>query len=122
MRLAQPERRANVQRAADAREEEFGGSVDRIEGEGSEAQVSFSVLDEGPGLTEAECAVATRRFWRASHASPGSGLGLAIASGIATHYGGRLALAPRTPRGLCASIELPAAAPEASAAESGSGV
>lgn len=72
-----------------------------------EAMVSFSVLDEGPGLTEAECAIATSRFWRASHASPGSGLGLAIASGIATHYGGRLALTPRTPHGLCASIELP---------------
>jgi two-component system, OmpR family, sensor histidine kinase QseC len=85
--------------------------------EGREAQVSFSVLDEGPGLTEAECAIATQRFWRASHASPGSGLGLAITSGIATHYGGRLALTPRTPRGLCASIELPLPAAVASAGD-----
>jgi two-component system, OmpR family, sensor histidine kinase QseC len=77
--------------------------------EGREAQVRFSVLDEGPGMTEAECAIAPRRFWRASHASPGSGLGLAITSGIATHYGGGLSLAPRTPRGLCASIALPVA-------------
>lgn len=83
----------------------------RIEAE--ERQVSFSVLDEGPGLTEAECALATQRFWRASHASPGSGLGLAITSGIATHHGGRLALRPRHPRGLCASIELPVALPPA---------
>jgi len=79
--------------------------------EARDAEMSFSVVDEGPGLTEAECALATRRFWRASHASSGSGLGLAITSGIATHYGGRLALHPRQPRGLCASIELPVAFP-----------
>ena len=90
--------------------------------EGREAQVGFSVLDEGPGLTEAECAVAARRFWRANHGSPGSGLGLAITSGIATHYGGRLALVPRQPRGLCASIDLPVAAAVGSSAEEPSGV
>lgn len=80
--------------------------------EGGEAEVSFSVLDGGPGLTEAECAVATQRFWRASHGSPGSGLGLAITSGIASHYGGRLVLRPRQPRGLRASIDLPVAPAE----------
>lgn len=85
--------------------------------DGGEAQVSFSVLDEGPGLTEPECALATQRFWRATHGSLGSGLGLAITSGIATHYGGRLALSPREPRGLCASIDLPVAAAEESLAE-----
>lgn len=90
--------------------------------EGREDQVSFSVLDEGPGLTQDECALATRRFWRASHAAPGSGLGLAITSGIAAHYGGRLVLSPRQPRGLCASIELPVTPAVRSPAEQPSGV
>lgn len=90
--------------------------------EAREAEVSFSVLDEGPGLTAAECGLATRRFWRASHGSPGSGLGLAITSGIATHYGGRVALSPRQPRGLCASIDLPVATAVGSPAQPSSGV
>jgi two-component system, OmpR family, sensor histidine kinase QseC len=78
----------------------------------SDAQrVLFSVLDEGPGLTEAQCALATRRFWRAGPHGSGSGLGLSITAGIVAHHGGQLTLAPRTPHGLCASISLPVASP-----------
>lgn len=71
-------------------------------------QVRFTVLDDGPGLSREECALATRRFWRASKNGPGSGLGLAITGAIAQRHGGSLRLAPREPRGLCAELVLPA--------------
>lgn len=69
--------------------------------------VIVSVLDEGPGLSEAECVLATRRFWRASRSTPGSGLGLSITSTIAEHHGGSLRLSPREPKGLRAELTLP---------------
>jgi two-component system, OmpR family, sensor histidine kinase QseC len=71
--------------------------------------VSISVLDEGPGLTPAQCALAPRRFWRASPVGTGSGLGLAITASIVGRHGGALALAPRSPHGLRATITVPAA-------------
>lgn len=78
----------------------------RLEAAGS--QVRFTVLDEGPGMSEADCALATRRFWRRPNGGPGSGLGLAIVSSIAGRYGGALTLAPRDGGGLCARLALPA--------------
>lgn len=78
----------------------------RIEPQG-EAAVRFQVLDEGPGLSEAECAAATRRFWRRSKTAQGSGLGLAIVEAIAQRHGGSLRLAPRPQGGLCAQLTLP---------------
>ena len=76
-----------------------------------DSAVQFRVLDEGPGLSEAECAIAPRRFWRASQGAEGSGLGLSITASIAAHYGGQLALSPRQPRGLCARLSVPTLAP-----------
>ena len=67
----------------------------------------FSVLDEGPGLTEVECAQAVERFWRRSAGAQGSGLGLSIASAIAESYGGRLRLRSRGKEGLEAELILP---------------
>lgn len=72
-----------------------------------ENEVVISVLDEGPGLSEAECVLATRRFWRAARSTPGSGLGLSITSTIAEHYRGSLRLNPRKPHGLEALLRFP---------------
>lgn len=69
--------------------------------------VAFCVCDEGPGLSEADCALATQRFWRRSAASQGSGLGLSIVSEIASRYAGSLQLRPRNPVGLEACLIFP---------------
>ena len=59
--------------------------------------VRVSVRDHGPGLSLADRARATDRFWRAPDAPPGgTGLGLAIVVG-ARHRVGRVARA-RGPR------------------------
>ena len=58
------------------------------------AHIEFSVLDQGPGLSEQDCALATQRFWRKQHQAHGSGLGLAIVQRIAQSGGGVLQLMP----------------------------
>ena len=79
-------------------------------GGGSDGHVKFEVLDRGPGLSEEDCVMATRRFWRRSKAAGGSGLGLAIVEAIAQRHGGSIRLAPRAEGGLQAQLELPAVA------------
>lgn len=81
-----------------------------------EKWVCFTVLDEGPGLTEAECAQSLERFWRRGSGVQGSGLGLPIASASAMRYGGRLQLSPRGEAGLKAELCLPGALPRDPAA------
>ena len=56
--------------------------------------VEFTVLDQGPGLSREDCALATQRFWRKQHQAHGSGLGLAIVQRIAQCSGGVLELQP----------------------------
>lgn len=80
----------------------------RVQG-GDGDTVVLSVEDDGPGLNEADSALATQRFWRRGIASQGSGLGLAIVSEIATRYGGRLDLHRRYPTGLDACLTFPKA-------------
>lgn len=70
--------------------------------------VTFEVLDRGQGMSEEECAVATRRFWRRSKSAGGSGLGLAIVEAIAQRHGGSIRLVPRAGGGLRAELSLPA--------------
>lgn len=71
------------------------------------AQISVSVLDEGPGLSVDDCARAFDRFWRATSDNRGSGLGLAIVSRLMFASGGTARLEPRSPRGLCAIAVFP---------------
>lgn len=73
------------------------------------AEAWLSVIDNGPGIPEAELHRAGERFFRGSTASqPGSGLGLAIVRSIAERHGGRLELSNgQDGRGLAASIALP---------------
>ena len=74
---------------------------------GDGERVIFSVLDDGPGLSEADCALATRRFWRRPGAGSGSGLGLSIVSAIAARFDGELRLRNRDAGGLEATLTFP---------------
>ena len=69
----------------------------------------ISVLDEGPGLPEADLAKAFNRFWRARSDTHGSGLGLAIVERLAEASGGHAELRNRQPNGLEASAYFPTA-------------
>jgi signal transduction histidine kinase len=77
-----------------------------------EPVVWIDVVDDGPGLSEADLASATQRFWRSpEHQNvDGTGLGLAIAGALAEASGGVLLLRPARPHGLHARVVLPAAA------------
>jgi two-component system, OmpR family, sensor histidine kinase QseC len=79
-----------------------------VEPAGPDAMVRFLVLDDGPGLTEAQCRQATQRFWRAAAQPEGSGLGLSIVQAIAQAHGCRFALRGRTDGpGLAAEFLVP---------------
>jgi signal transduction histidine kinase len=68
--------------------------------------VSFTVRDDGPGMSEADILLATERFWRRGSGA-GSGLGLSIVQAIADRFNGSFSLARREPRGLVAVLRLP---------------
>lgn len=70
-----------------------------------------AIADDGPGLPDAELAIATTRFWRARrhHGGTGSGLGLAIAERLVTARGGTFRLSANEPRGLVVELTMPLA-------------
>lgn len=76
------------------------------------AHVYVDVIDEGPGLSESQRALAFERFWRGKHTenAPGTGLGLAIVRQLAVASGGTAELLPRTDgaSGLVARVTLTA--------------
>jgi two-component system sensor histidine kinase TctE len=79
-------------------------------------QAVLRVIDDGPGMSEAECSRAGERFFRGEGSSAGgSGLGMAIARAIVERHGGRMQLAPSqpeaTPPGLTVTLSWPALAP-----------
>ncbi len=71
--------------------------------------VRIEVLDDGPGIPEAELERVFEPFYRLdkARADGGTGLGLSIARAIAESLGGALTLHNREPRGLAARLELP---------------
>jgi signal transduction histidine kinase len=73
--------------------------------------VILSVLDEGPGMSDAEKSRAFDRFWRGQGLTgrSGSGLGLAVVKQLVTDDGGRVTLADAPGGGLCVRIALRAA-------------
>lgn len=73
----------------------------------TQGMVRFCVADQGPGLTDAECACAVERFWRRGSAVGGSGLGLSIVNAIAARYGGSLVLRRGRAGGLEAHLNFP---------------
>ncbi|MFI9381532.1 sensor histidine kinase [Kutzneria sp. NPDC052558] len=70
---------------------------------------AITVVDNGPGLSATELALATTRFWRSPRAGHprGSGLGLPIAERLITARGGRFSLQAGEHSGLAVIIELP---------------
>ena len=71
--------------------------------------IFFSVLDNGPGLTAQELALAPQRFWRRG-SGRGSGLGLSVVAAIADRFGGSLELVTRDAGGLEVRLTLPSRA------------
>ncbi|GAA2637314.1 HAMP domain-containing sensor histidine kinase [Streptomyces vastus] len=81
----------------------------KVESKGD--QVVLKVLDQGPGMSEAEKSRAFDRFWRGQGLTgrSGSGLGLAVVRQLVTDDGGTVALEDAPRRGLCVAISLRAA-------------
>jgi two-component system sensor histidine kinase MprB len=73
------------------------------------------VLDEGPGVAEADQERLWDRFWRAdgSQGIPGSGLGLAIVREVVEAHGGTVHAVARPEGGLDIGFTLPAPPPPA---------
>ncbi|UUU32121.1 HAMP domain-containing histidine kinase [Streptomyces sp. CA-210063] len=74
-------------------------------------EVVLSVLDEGPGMSDAEKSRAFDRFWRGQGLTgrSGSGLGLAVVKQLVTDDGGTVALKDAPGGGLCVALTLRAA-------------
>ncbi|MEV0638500.1 HAMP domain-containing sensor histidine kinase [Streptomyces sp. NPDC050619] len=87
-----------------------GGTITvRAQAQGDE--VALSVLDEGPGMSDAEKSRAFDRFWRGQGLTgrSGSGLGLAVVKQLVTDDGGTVSLRDTPGGGLCVEIRLRAA-------------
>lgn len=78
-------------------------------------QVTVTVADEGPGLTEEELSRIGDRFWRSGRHQNvrGSGLGLSISRALLTAGGGSIGYRHHTPRGLCVDLTVPRQSPPA---------
>ncbi|KQV21299.1 MULTISPECIES: HAMP domain-containing sensor histidine kinase [unclassified Kitasatospora] len=85
-----------------------GGAV-RLGVERGKREVTLTVSDAGPGLTEEELARIGDRFWRSPRHQnvDGSGLGLSIARTLLLAGGGSLDFAPVTPTGLSVHLTVP---------------
>jgi signal transduction histidine kinase len=85
----------------------------RIEVEERASELAIRVLDEGPGIPQAEIERAFEPFFRGeasrSRETGGTGLGLGIARNIARAHGGDVTLANRGGGGLEATLTLPRA-------------
>jgi len=89
----------------------YGGGEVQVHSVVEDGKAVLSVLDQGPGLPEAETERLLRPFERLDTArgsrESGAGLGLAIAARIALLHGGELKLRNREGGGLEARVELP---------------
>lgn len=72
-----------------------------------ENTVLLSVEDDGPGMTEEECAWVINRGQRLDEQAPGHGLGMNIVSEMARVYQGELQLTRSDLGGLAATVNLP---------------
>lgn len=64
-----------------------------------DGHVTFSVEDEGPGISDERALRATEPFFSTKREQGGSGLGLTIVREIVSHHGGTFQLARREDRG-----------------------
>jgi len=88
----------------------FAGSAQLRVRADSEGRVCLQVLDDGPGIDEAELQEVFKPFYRVessrNRSTGGTGLGLAIALQLSESLGARLSLSNRESGGLCAQLEL----------------
>jgi signal transduction histidine kinase len=93
------------------------GSVVEVRARHHDGGVVIEVLDEGPGIAEADRARVFERFERLdvarSSTDGGAGLGLAIARWIIDLHGGEIRPESREPHGCRMVVTLPAAPPAA---------
>jgi signal transduction histidine kinase len=68
------------------------GSTLEVHIEGGDGVARLIVRDHGPGMSDADKARATRRFWRGGSTTPGTGLGLAIVEALVRRSKGTLQL------------------------------
>ena len=96
----------------------YGGGARLIMGPAGSSDhpgVAVEVIDDGPGIPDAERSAMLQPFVRGDRArnldaASGFGLGLSIVLAIVEGHGGRLRLENRLGGGFCARIELPLAA------------
>jgi two-component system, OmpR family, osmolarity sensor histidine kinase EnvZ len=91
----------------------YAGDKVKIRARQRENHIEISVIDQGPGLPQAETERLLRPFERLDIARGnrgGAGLGLAIAARVARLHGGALKLQNITKGGLEARVEIPVAA------------
>ena len=74
-----------------------------------EGRALLEVMDNGPGIAEADQARVFERFVRATDSGNGCGLGLAIVKEIIERHGGEVRLSDASPHGLHVRIWLPLA-------------
>jgi signal transduction histidine kinase len=85
----------------------------RLSGSRSGAQLRLAVEDDGPGIARHDREEVLLRGRRLDETTAGAGLGLAIVRDLAELYRGALELRGSDLGGLCAILDLPAAAPTA---------
>lgn len=96
----------------------YGGGTRLVMGPAGSSDhpgVAVEVIDDGPGIPDAERSAMLQPFVRGDRArnldsASGFGLGLSIVLAIVEGHGGRLTLENRPGGGFCARIELPLAA------------
>jgi signal transduction histidine kinase len=69
--------------------------------------LSFTVVDDGTGISAQDAARVTEPFFTTKPAGEGTGLGLAITNEIVKSHRGALLLSPAEPRGTCAKLQIP---------------
>lgn len=84
------------------------GAVVRLTVESETGGLSFTVEDEGKGMSESVLARAREPFFTTKAPGKGMGLGLFLASSVAEQMGGRLELSSRVGGGTRAKLSLPA--------------
>jgi signal transduction histidine kinase len=84
------------------------GATITVHAESKGDQVVLKVMDQGPGMSEAEKSRAFDRFWRGQGLTgrSGSGLGLAVVRQLVTDDGGTVELQDAPGSGLCVAISL----------------
>ncbi|KPI13684.1 integral membrane sensor signal transduction histidine kinase [Actinobacteria bacterium OK074] len=84
------------------------GATITVRRESRGEEVVLEILDEGPGMSDAEKSRAFDRFWRGQGLTGrnGSGLGLAVVRQLVTDDGGTVTLADAPAGGLCVGITL----------------